>query len=135
VGRDPEVRHTQKGEKVVNFSLATDRWRKGAASETDWHEVVVFGQTGEFVANYVKKGSCVIVRGAIRYETWEDKHGQKRTSTKINAAMVELISGGRSKDEPADHPAPEKPFEAGDDDVPFAVMIAPLAAALLGVIA
>lgn len=117
VGKDPEVRHTAKGDKVVSFSLATDRWKKG--DPPDWHQVVVFGKAADFVAEYVTKGSSVAVKGAIRYESWE-KDGQKRTATKINAEGVTLVGGGRSKDEPADHPGePEKPFEADDSDVPF----------------
>lgn len=122
VGRDPETRFTKGGERVVNFSLATDRWKKG---ETDWHQVVVFGKAADFCAEYVTKGSSVAIQGAIRYEKWVDKNGQNRESTKIHANSVDLVGGKRHEDA-QDHPTEPRmsqsdnaEFVAGDDDVPF----------------
>lgn len=117
VGKDPEVRHTRQGDKVVSFSLATDRWKKG--DPTDWHTIVCFGKTADFAEKYVTKGSSVAVKGAIRYEKWEDQNGQKRESTKINADAVELVGGGKRRDDndAADHP--EMPaWASGDNDEP-----------------
>lgn len=117
LGRDPESRHTQKGERVVSFSLATDGYRKDDGP--DWHNVTAFGQPADFLAEYARKGAIVHVVGRIRYEEWTDKDGTKKKATKIIADRVRLISGGKPREDAADHPTAEQPFAADDSDVPF----------------
>jgi single-strand DNA-binding protein len=88
VGKDPEVRTTQDGTKVVSFSLATsDRWRDKSSGEqrerTEWHRVVIFNENLAKVAEqYVRKGSSLYIEGAIQTREWE-KDGIKRYSTEI----------------------------------------------------
>ena len=132
LGRDPEIRYTQAGEPIANFSLATNEsWTdKGGQKQerTEWHRVEVFGKTAQIVRDYLTKGRQVYLEGTIRYEEWNDKDGNKRTGTKIrvsgpNSKLVLL--GGRG-DAPPRGGAPEggEPpaadnFQVSDDDVPF----------------
>lgn len=95
LGRDPELRHTQSGQAVVNFTLATsETWtdKSGERVErTEWHRVVVWGKTGEMCAQYLSKGRTVYVEGRIQTREWEDKDGNKRYTTEINAQTVNFI--------------------------------------------
>ena len=97
LGRDPELRHTQSGQAVVNFSIATsENWtdKSGEKQErTEWHRIVAWGKTGELCAQYLSKGRTVYVEGRIQTREWEDREGQKRTTTEINAQTVTFIGG------------------------------------------
>lgn len=92
LGKDPETA-TAAATTVTKFSLAvTDRW-KGAAGEkqerTNWLNVVVWNGNGENVAQYLKKGSHVLIEGSLRTSEWDDKDtGQKRWKTEIHASQV-----------------------------------------------
>lgn len=136
LGRDPEIRYTQSGEPIANFSLATsESWndKSGQKQErTEWHRVEVFGKTAQIVRDYLTKGRQVYLEGQIRYEEWTDKDGNKRNTTKIRVSgfgsrLVLLGSrgdggGGRSGGGPASEPPAEgggEEFQASDDDVPF----------------
>jgi single-strand DNA-binding protein len=124
VGREVEMRYTAGGDPIANFSLATsERWTKGGEKQerTEWHQVVVFGKTAQFVGSYVQKGSLVLVEGNIRYEEYTDRDGHKRTATKIRASKVELLSGKGDRNERTG-PTQEEPqaaFQAEDSDLPF----------------
>ena len=89
VGRDPEVRNTQDGSKIVQFSLATsETWNDRASGErkerTEWHRVVVFNdRIGDVVEKYVRKGSKVYVEGAIQTRKWTDQSGQEKFTTEV----------------------------------------------------
>ena len=95
LGRDPELRYTQNGQAVVNFTLATsETWndKSGERVErTEWHRIVVWGKTGEMCAQYLSKGRTVYVEGRIQTREWEDKEGNKRYTTEINANTVNFI--------------------------------------------
>lgn len=139
VGRDPEIRFTQAGEPIANFTLATNEvWndKSGQKQErTEWHRVEVFGKTAQVVRDYVTKGRPVYIEGSIRYEEWTDKDGNKRNTTRIRVSgpgsrLVMLggrgegggggsrSSGGASA-EPQSSPEGAEEFQASDDDVPF----------------
>jgi single-strand DNA-binding protein len=89
VGKDPEVRTTQDGTKIVQFSLATsDTWNDKASGErkerTEWHRIVVFNERiGDVVEKYVRKGSKVYVEGAVQTRKWTDQSGQEKYTTEI----------------------------------------------------
>jgi len=95
LGRDPELRYTQNGQAVVNFTLATsETWndKSGERVErTEWHRIVVWGKTGEMCAQYLSKGRTVYVEGRIQTREWEDKEGNKRYTTEVNAQTVNFI--------------------------------------------
>jgi single-strand DNA-binding protein len=88
LGRDPEVRTMQNGNKVANLSLATsESWRDKASGErkekTEWHRVVIFGKLADIAEQYLKKGSKVYVCGQLQTRKWQDKDGQDRYSTEV----------------------------------------------------
>ncbi len=93
--RDPELRSLPSGIKVCTFSLATNRvWKdkNGARQEsTDYHNVVVFGRQAENVAQYMKKGSSILVEGRMQTRSWEDKtSGEKKYRTEIVADRTQF---------------------------------------------
>jgi single-strand DNA-binding protein len=101
LGRDPELRYTQNGQAVVNFTLATsENWtdKSGERMErTEWHRIVVWGKVGELCAQYLSKGRTVYVEGRIQTREWEDKDGNKRYTTEINAQTVQFLGGPRGE--------------------------------------
>jgi single-strand DNA-binding protein len=134
LGKDPEIRYTQGGEPIANFSLATsERWtdRSGEKQErTAWHRVEVFGKTAQIARDYLSKGRPVYIEGTIIYDEWTDKDGNKRNTTKIrvsgpNSRLVLLGSRGEGASGPRESGAgreaggEEPPVEVSDEDVPF----------------
>ena len=95
LGRDPELRYTQSGQAVANFTLATsENWndKSGERQErTEWHRIVVWGKTAEMCNQYLSKGRTVYIEGRIQTREWEDKEGAKRYTTEINASTVNFI--------------------------------------------
>ncbi len=89
LGRDPEVRTMQSGDKVANFSVATsERWKDRNSGEmqerTEWHRVVIFGRTAEVAEQYLRKGSKVYIEGQLQTRKWEDNQtGQERYTTEV----------------------------------------------------
>jgi single-strand DNA-binding protein len=106
LGKDPEVRNTQDGSKVVNFTLATsETWNDKASGErkekTEWHRVAILFNDGlaGVAERYLKKGSKVYVEGSLQTRKWTDQGGQERYTTEVvigrfNGVLVML--DGRS---------------------------------------
>ncbi len=101
--RDPELRSLPTGIKVCSFSIATNRvWKdkNGARQESvDYHNVVVFGRQAETVAQYMKKGSSILVEGRMQTRSWDDKtSGEKKYRTEVIADRTQFgpKSGGGS---------------------------------------
>ncbi|MFA5937285.1 MAG: single-stranded DNA-binding protein [Candidatus Paceibacterota bacterium] len=99
--RDPEIRSLPSGIKVCSFSLATNRvWKDKnnmRQESTDYHNIVVFGRQAETVAQYMKKGSSMLVEGRMQTRSWEDKtSGEKKYRTEIVADRTQFgpKSGG-----------------------------------------
>jgi single-strand DNA-binding protein len=93
--RDPELKSLPSGIKVCSFSLATNRvWKdkNGARQESaDYHNVVVFGRQAETVAQYMKKGSSILVEGRMQTRSWDDKtSGEKKYRTEIIADRTQF---------------------------------------------
>ena len=148
LGKDPEVRNTQAGGKVVNLTLATsETWNDKASGErkerTEWHRIVIFNERlGENAERYLKKGSKVYVEGSLQTRKWTDNTGQDKYTTEvvIDRFRGELTflsargddaggesGGGYRASTPAR--APSKPAAGGwdadrggsdlDDEIPF----------------
>jgi len=89
VGKDPEIRTLNSGERVANLSLATsESWRDKATGEkkekTEWHRVTVFNDNiVKVIENYVKKGSTLYVEGSLQTRKWTDNQGVEKYSTEI----------------------------------------------------
>ena len=94
VGTDPEMIYTQSGTPVTKLRLATDRYRRDAEPETDWHNVVVWNGTAEAVNEYVSKGQRIYVAGRLVHNSWEGDDGQRRYRTEIHANEVVFLDGG-----------------------------------------
>lgn len=126
LGRDPEVRSTQAGMKIVNLAVATsESWNDKASGErkelTEWHRVVIMNdRLGEVAEKYLRKGSKVYLEGKLQTRKWTDQSGQERYTTEImigrfNGELVLLdrpaggagMSGGM--DEYAPRPAAAAP--------------------------
>jgi single-strand DNA-binding protein len=134
LGKDPEMRYTQGGDPIANFSLATNEaWtdRSGQKQErTEWHRVEVFGKPAQVAADYLSKGRQVYIEGSIRYDEWTDRDGNKQKMTKIRVSgpgsrLVLLggrggeAAGDRAPQEPPEGHAQTPSYQAPDDDVPF----------------
>lgn len=96
VTRDPEMRSTTSGQKVVTLGVATnERWRDKASGEnkerTEFHNVVVWGDLAEEVSMHMKKGMRVFVSGRVQTRSWETQAGQKRYTTEIIAESFSLL--------------------------------------------
>ena len=89
LGKDPEIRSMNSGNKVASFSLATSkRWKDKATQEqkdkTSWHNIVVFGDgLVGIVEKYVKKGSKIYVEGELQTRKWQDQEGKDRYTTEV----------------------------------------------------
>jgi single-strand DNA-binding protein len=89
LGRDPEIRTLNSGDRVANLRIATsETWRDRASGErkekTEWHQVVIFNENIVKVAeNYLRKGSTVYVEGALQTRKWTDQNGVEKYSTEI----------------------------------------------------
>jgi single-strand DNA-binding protein len=122
LGRDPELRYTQNGSAVANFTLATnERWRDKDGNNqerTEWHRIVVWGRAAENCAQYLQKGRSVYVEGRLQTREWEDKDGNKRSTTEVNALNVQFLGGrgGPAGDDPGYGDQGNAP---PGDDIPF----------------
>lgn len=139
LGRDPESKPLPSGGSVTTFSLATSRKFKdrdgNRKEETEWHNIVVYGKQAEIAAQYLTKGKTVCVEGRIQTRSWDDKDsGKKVYRTEIVCNQFAMLGGkgdsSSAKREPTS--AHENGGDFQDDDIPFALFLAPLAAALIG---
>lgn len=99
VTRDPEMRATPSGAQACNFTIAVNRTFRGGDGEqqeqTSFIDCVAWGRSGETIAQYVKKGSGLIVSGRIEQRSWEDKtSGQKRSRVEIAVDDFSFVGGG-----------------------------------------
>lgn len=96
LGRDPESRFTPSGQQVCNFTLATDETFKDRAGErqkrTEWHRIVLWGRLAEISQQYLKRGTLVYIEGRLQTRQWDDRSGNKRTTTEIVASVMRILS-------------------------------------------
>ena len=137
IGKDPEARVMQNGNKVVSFSLATsESWRDKATGErkekTEWHNVVIFNENlCKVVEQYCKKGSKVYIEGQIQTRKWTDKDGNERYTTEVvlqsfNGSVTLLDKPQETTREKTLRDSPQSPLpprysalEPDDSDIPF----------------
>ena len=129
LGRDPEIRFTPGGAQVCNFTLATnEQWKdkSGQRQErTEWHRIVVWGKQAEICKEYLAKGRQVYVEGSLQTREWNDRDGNKRTTTEIRAIRIQLLGradGARAEGAPAGPIGSGAPdAQQGLHDYPFPV--------------
>ena len=138
LGQKPELRALpQTDNSLARFSLATNekvfnRTTNESSDRTEWHKIVVWGKLAEFCDKYLDKGRQILIEGKLRTRSWQDKDGNKRSTTEIEAQSIVLIGGRREgagdsgpypDKAPADFPAEDETAAAGegegDDEVPF----------------
>ncbi|MCG9895726.1 MAG: single-stranded DNA-binding protein [Fimbriimonadaceae bacterium] len=94
--RDPELRTTGSGKSVTGFALAVDRRFKGAdGQDVDFFDITAWGQTAEFVSNYLHKGRLVAVDGRLQTRKYTTKDGQERQAFEIVADSVQGLDRAR----------------------------------------
>jgi single-strand DNA-binding protein len=132
LGRDPEIRSMQDGNRVANLAVATsESWRDRVSGErkerTEWHRVVIFNERlAEIAEKYLKKGSKVYLEGALQTRKWSDQGGQERYTTEIvlNRFRGELTmldgAGGRGAGGPPMEGSYDESFGGGFDEEPTA---------------
>jgi single-strand DNA-binding protein len=135
--RDPEMKSLPSGIQVTSFSVATNRvWKdkNGAKQESaDYHNIVVFGRQAETVAQFLRKGSSVLVEGRMQTRSWDGPDGKKNYRTEIVADRVQFGPRSQGSGAPASAPKSDEdksnipPMETIDypeesislDDIPF----------------
>ena len=109
LGKDPEVRSTQDGSKIVNLTLATsETWNDRASGErkerTEWHRIVIFNdRVADVAERFLKKGAKIYVEGSLQTRKWTDQQGQERYTTEVvigrfngQLTMLDGRSGGEA---------------------------------------
>jgi single-strand DNA-binding protein len=96
LGADPELRALSDGSSVCNLRVATtDNWKDKTSGEkresTEWHRVVLYRGLAEIAGKYLRKGSQIYVEGRIRTRKWQDKNGDDRYATEIEAAVMTML--------------------------------------------
>ena len=130
LGADPETRFMPNGDAVANIRLATtESWKDKASGEkkeiTEWHRVVLYRKLGEIAGQYLKKGSTVYIEGRIRTRKWQDKEGQDRYTTEIEANEMQMLGGKQSGESAPSQPqrnaqgATKASIGDMDDEIPF----------------
>lgn len=141
LGADPELRHMPNGDAVATIRLATtESWKDRNTGEkrenTEWHRVVFFRKLAEIVGEYLKKGAGIYIEGRIKTRKWQDKDGQDRYTTEIEATEMQMVGGrgqggGASGGDDAGSASPRQDqggsqpkrkaqsFDDMDDDIPF----------------
>lgn len=120
--KDPEVRYTQSGACVAQFTLAVDRpYTKDGSREADFIPCVAWGKTSETVGNYVHKGQRLLVEGRLQIRQYTDKNGNKRTAAEVVCGRFEFIerreqSGSQGEPEGMESFGQQVPF---NEEIPF----------------
>lgn len=133
---DPELKTTNNGTSVCNFSIAVDRrYKAGEERQADFINIVTWRSSAEFVSKYFKKGQMIAIRGGIQTRRYTDKDGNNRTAFEVVADDVQFADFGKKEDtqapaafNPANDPLASfqndlnSSFAAADDideDLPF----------------
>ena len=136
LGRDIELRYTPGGEAVGNCTMATsETWKDKNSGErkekTEWHRLVIWGRRAEGLQEYLRKGTQVYVEGRLQTRQWDDKDGNKRSTTEIRVDNLEFVGGrGGAEDGSRENFPGQKPNEElnaasspapelSDEDIPF----------------
>lgn len=127
ITKDPDVRYAPGGDAITNITVACNEQWKGKDGEkkesVEFVRVAFFGKLAELVGQYLKKGSMVYIEGKLRTRKWQDKDGQDRYTTEINADVMRMLGGrdanAKEAREPAKQAAPAGGLADMDDEIPF----------------
>lgn len=103
LGRDPEMRYTPSGKPVTTFSVVTSRsWTTSEGErrvESEWFNIVAWGNLAEICKQYLSKGQQVYIEGRLQTRHWDDQEGHKHTSVEIVANEMIMLSERRDSEE------------------------------------
>lgn len=119
--RDPELRHIPSGTAVAEVGLAVnDRVKKGEEwiDETTFVDVTLWARTAEVAAQYLSKGSSVLIEGRLKLDQWE-KDGQKRSKLRVVADKMQMLGSKGDGAPRSSEPAPLRQDQPEDGDVPW----------------
>lgn len=121
LGAEPQMRYTPSGAPVTSFSVATSRKWTDANGEkqekTTWHRVTAWRKLAETCAQYLKKGSKVLVEGEVEASAFTDRDGNARASLEVTATVVRFLGGKEDGD--GDGTANGRRDGFSEDDIPF----------------
>ncbi len=118
--KEPDLRYTQSGAAVSNFTLAVDRrFKKEGQPDTDFIPIVTWQKTAEFAAKYFTKGMRVYVVGSIQTRSWEDQEGKKHYVTEVISNEVGFADGKKDSSNSGSNDFIGGEVEHSDDDLPF----------------
>lgn len=125
LGRDPEMRYTPSGRPVTTFTLAVTRsWNSADGerhTETEWFNIVAWGNLAEICKQYLVKGQQVYVEGRLQTRRWDDKDGQKHTNVEIVANEMMMLGERRDAGQAAEDSSSSSDTESSTtaDEFPF----------------
>lgn len=125
LGRDPELRYTQRGTPVCNFTVAVNRpGRTGedgqrGEDETEWFQVVAWDKLAETCNQYLTKGRKVYVEGRLQTRSWEGPDGQKRSRVEVLAQQMVMLDSRASSDGELALAGARSRSGQADEDLPF----------------
>lgn len=125
LGKDPEMRYTPSGRPVTTYTVAVSRsWNSADGerhTETEWFNIVAWGNLAEICKQYLTKGQQVYIEGRLQTRRWDDKEGQKHTSVEIVANEMMMLGDRRDANHTAEEqtPAAEAEPAATEDEFPF----------------
>lgn len=121
LGKDPELKYNQSGKPVTRFSVAVTERRKEGEDETEWFNVVSFGQTAENINKYLHKGSQVFIEGRIKTRRY-DKDGKTHYITEMYADNVQFLDrkNAEAGSRASTHNSRQSESQQSEmDDIPF----------------
>ena len=127
LGRDPEMRYTPSGRPVTTFTVATSRsWNTVDGerhSETEWFNIVAWGNLAEICKQYLTKGQQVYIEGRLQTRKWDDKEGNKHYTTEIVAQEMMMLGDRKDSNHTNNHgdeiANEEMPTGTDEDEFPF----------------
>jgi single-strand DNA-binding protein len=132
LGKDPEVKYTQGGTAVANFSVATTSSYKDKGGNwqdrTEWHNCIAWDRLAEICKEYIHKGSKVYVSGRLETQSWEDKQsGEKKYKMQIVVNELIMLDGKSGNGESSERGSSRSSQRGGsqdagpitDEDIPF----------------
>ena len=120
--KDVELKYIQgTGTPVANFAIAVDRefTGKDGKKEVDFIDIQVWGKSAENCSNYIGKGSLVGIQGSIRIDLYQNKEGENRKITRVNANRVQFLDTKRTEQENKTNTNTLEFQEVDNDDIPF----------------
>ncbi len=130
LGKDPEIRTVPNGDKVANFSIATNESyydkSKKLIEKTEWHRVVLWRKLADITEQYLKKGSTVYIEGKLTTRSWDDQNNQKHYTTEIVGHSMQMLSGRpdnvvKGSKQPVQETEPQQNnnIPSPEDELPF----------------